>query len=561
MDVLRLFFVLLLTLLRGFGLTLLALAKGFGWLFSAIIRALRRDYRDRGVFGTARWASGWEKWRAGVYGGAGPIIGQTALGRLVRFNKDGIVHVFASPGSGKGVGIVVPTLLTYPGSMVVTDVKGENYAITARWRSKLGRVVMLNPSDLARSARFNPMDTIRVGTDQESDDAAALAALMVIKDSADAHWSTKGIDLLTAFILHALHDPDPVKRTLAQVCKLSVGGQEVIVERVTDIAENSPSALAQTVALGFLGTMGNSKGFKPEFSSILSDLQKATKPWAEGTPAGALSASSTFQLEDLNAQEVTTLYLCVDEEKLFTYRRWLRVMTGCTLTALMRQKRTQRPRHKVMLLLDEARALGRLDPFVDAVAFLRTYCTPMLIWQNVAQVHAAYGEQGAEFLANATCRVFFGIEDQPTAQLVAEMCGQKSVQSRSQGTSQQSDAWLRENRSQNESESGYYLIDPSEVQRLPSTTVLAKMRHVPYPMRLRRVTYHARWAWLFRYDRWAPDAAAPVQAANPAPPPSPPPAPPRASGRGPSRAPDGAPAATLPPAAPPASQPTDAARW
>jgi type IV secretion system protein VirD4 len=542
--------------LKVLWVALLYVAKGL-----AFVVRTARDYRKEGVFGTARWASAWEKWRAGVYGGSGPVIGQGLFGRLVRFNKDGIVHVFASPGSGKGVGIVVPTLLTYPGSMVVTDVKGENYAITARWRSKLGRVVMLNPSDLARSARFNPIDTIRVGTDQESDDAAALAALMVIKDSADAHWSTKGIDLLTALILHALHDPDPVKRTLAQVCKLSVGGQEVIAQRITDIAETSPSALAQTIAQGFLGTMSDDRGFKPEFSSILSDLQKATKPWAEGTPTGYLSASSTFALEDLNAPEIITLYLCVDEEKLFTYRRWLRVMTGCTLNAIMRQKRTQRPRHKVMLLLDEARALGRLDPFVDAVAFLRTYCTPVLIWQNVAQVHAAYGEQGAEFLANATCRVFFGVEDQPTAQMVAEMCGQKSVQTRSQGVSQQSDAWLRENRSQNESESGYYLIDPAEVQRLPSTMVLAKMRHVPFPMRLQRVTYHARWAWLFRYDRWAPDAAAPVPAQEPAPPPAPPPVPPRAPGPAPSHAQASEPAASPPPGVPPKPPRADAARW
>jgi type IV secretion system protein VirD4 len=539
-------------LLKVLWVALLYVAKGL----ALVVRATR-DYRTEGVFGTARWASAWEKWRAGVYGGAGPVIGQGLFGRLVRFNRDGIVHVFASPGSGKGVGIVVPTLLTYPGSMVVTDVKGENYAVTARWRSKLGRVVMLNPSDLARSARFNPMDTIRVGTDQESDDAAALAALMVIKDSAEGHWADKSTALLTAFILHALHDLDPVKRTLSQVCKLSVGGQEVIAQRVADIAEHSPSALAQTVAQGFLGTMGDDKGFKPEFSSILSDLQKATKPWAEGTPTGFLSASSTFALEDLNAPDVTTLYLCIDEEKLFTYRRWLRVMTGCTLNALMRQKRTQRPKHKVILLLDEARALGRLDPFVDAVAFLRTYCTPVLIWQNVAQVHAAYGEQGAEFLANATCRVFFGIEDQPTAQLVAEMCGQKSVQTRSHGVSQQSDAWLRENRSQNESESGYYLIDPAEVQRLPSAMVLAKMRHVPFPMRLKRVTYHARLAWLLRYDRWAPDAAAPVQAPRPVPPP----VPPRAPYPAPSRVPDAERAASQPPGVPPTPPRADAARW
>jgi len=561
MDVLRLFAVLLLALLRGLGIALLGLGKGLAWLCKALVRAWSQDYRAQGVFGTARWANGREQWWAGVYGGVGPVIGQTALGRLVRFNMDGIVQVFASPGSGKGVGIVVPTLLTYPGSMVVTDVKGENYAITARYRSKLGRVLMLNPSDLARSARFNPLDTIRKGTDQESDDAAALAALMVIKDSAEGHWADKSTALLTAFILHALHDPDPVKRTLAHVCKLSVGGQEVIAQRVTEIAENSPSALAQTVAQGFLGTMGDDKGFKPEFSSVLSDLQKATKPWAEGTPTGFLSASSTFSLEDLNAPDITTLYFCLDEEKLSTYRRWLRVMTGCTLNAIMRQKRTQRPRHKVMLLLDEARALGRLDPFVDAVAFLRTYCTPVLIWQNVAQLNATYGEQGPEFLANATCRVFFGVEDQATAQLVAEMCGQKSVRSHSQGVSQHSDAWLRENRSHNESESGYYLIDPAEVQRLPSTKLLVKMRHVPYPMRLHRVTYHARLAWWGRYDCWAPDVAAPVPVSKTELPPARPPVPPHAPGSGPSRARSAASVANPPPGVLPAPLPTDAARW
>lgn len=535
-------------LLKVCWVVLLYAAKGLAF----VVKAAATDFRSQGALGTARWATGWENWRAGLYRGVGPVLGQGSFGRLIRFNRDGIVHVFAAPGAGKGVGIVVPTLLDYPGSIVVSDVKGENYAITARHRSKRGRVLMLNPSDLARSARFNPMDTIRVGTDQESDDAKALAALMVTRDSADKHWADKSTALLTAFILHALHDPDPVKRTLSQVCKLSVGGRDVLRQRVTDIAENSPSSLAQTVALGFLGTMGEDDKTMPEFASVLSDLQKATEPWAEGTPTGTLSALSTFHLEELNRPEVMTLYLCVDEEKLESYARWLRVMTGCTLNALMRSKRTGRPKHKVVLLLDEARALGRLDPLVNAIGFLRTYCTPVLIWQNMPQVRAVYGNQAAEFLANASCRVFFGIQDNDTAYQVSLMCGQTGVRTQSQGVSHQSDAWVKENRSQGESDGGYWLIDPSEVQRLPESTLIIKMRHVPNPLLTTRATYYRRLVWTGRYDRWEPDAPAPVVAQEPLPPPGPP--------RGPTPPPAGR-GVSPPPGVLKAKPPADAARW
>jgi type IV secretion system protein VirD4 len=539
-------------LLKVLWVALLYAAKGLAF----VTRAARTDFRTQGALGTARWATAWEKFSYGVYRGVGPVVGKGSFGRLMRFNRDGIVQVFASQGAGKGLGIVVPTLLDYPGSMVVTDVKGENYAITARHRDKLGRVVMLNPSQLARSDRFNPMDTIRVGSDQESDDARALARLMVTRDSADGHWADKSTAMLTALILHALHEQDEVKRTLAHVCKLSVGGPNVMRQRLVDIAEGSPSALAQTVAQGFLGTMGEDGKPNPEFASVLSDLQKATEPWAEGTPAGTLSSESTFQLEDLNKPDIMTLYLCVDEEKLDSYARWLRVMTGCTLNAIMRSKRTQRPKHKVLLLLDEARALGRLDPLVNASGFLRTYCMPVLIWQNMLQVRAIYGHQAGEFLANASCRVYFGITDNETAFQISQLCGQTGVRTQSQGVSQASDAWVKENRSQGENDGGYWLIDPSEVQRLPDTTCIVKMRHVPFPMLTTRATYFRRLRWLGRFDRWTPDAPAPVTAPNPARPPGPPLAPSHAP-----TPPPGAYASAPPPAARSASPPAGEARW
>lgn len=512
--VLRLLWVLTWILLR---VTYRLLRITYAWMSRKA-----HDFRAMGALGSARWASHWELFWAGVYRGRGPVVARSPLGRLIRFNRDGVLHVFGAPGAGKGIGIVVPTLLDYPGSMVVTDVKGENYAITARRRARRGRVVMLNPSDLAHSARYNPMDSIRRGTDHEQDDARALAELMIIRDSSEGHWAAKSTALLTILILDTLNEPDPVNRTLATVAKKSVGEFATLVDRVRTIAQSSPSPLARHTALAFLGTMQHEEGKQaPEFTSILSDLHKATEVWVEGTPAGRLSAESTFALEQLNGHVPLTLYFCIDEEKLKTYARWVRVMTGLTLNAVMRAKYTGRPRYKVLLLLDEARMLGRLDVLSDNIGLLRTYCTPVLIWQNMPQLRANYGRAEAEaMLGNASCRVFLGVSDNDTAMEVSRACGQAPVVTRSSGVSQPANAGLSESRSLNHSDAGYWLVDPSEVQRVPPTRVIIKMRDVANPIFAARVDYRRKFRWKFKWDRWKPNkgGAVPLAASQPTPP-------------------------------------------
>ncbi|PYE30024.1 type IV secretory system conjugative DNA transfer VirD4/TraG family protein [Rhizobium sp. PP-F2F-G38] len=106
--------------------------------------------------------------------------------------------------------------------MLVTDPKGENYAITRRRRASYGTVRMLNPTDLIHSDCYNPMDIIRKGTQSEADDAASLASLMVKPDGRESHWDDKAASLLNALILHALHEPT-ASRTLASVRRLAVG--------------------------------------------------------------------------------------------------------------------------------------------------------------------------------------------------------------------------------------------------------------------------------------------------------------------------------------------------
>ncbi len=226
----------------------------FSWLTGWAFPRRQRRSRRSGSHGTARFAT----WREILWNGAlfghGPVLGKGVFGSLLRFTRDGPVMVFAANGAGKGLGVVVPTLLDYPGSMLVTDPKGENYAVTHRRRANFGTVRMLNPSDLARSERFNPLDIIRVGTDFEADDAGVLARYMVRPDAGEAHWDDKAVSLLTALILHTLAEP-PETRTLAHVRSLSIGGSHTVRDTLMEIATASRSLKAAEIASGFLGAL------------------------------------------------------------------------------------------------------------------------------------------------------------------------------------------------------------------------------------------------------------------------------------------------------------------
>lgn len=474
------------------------------WLSLAVFGALtwlvsiRRRSNTPGALGTARFASRWEMFRAGVKRGRGPIVGR--IGRsFLRFNKDGMITVFAPMGAGKGVGIVIPNLLSYRGSIVCTDIKGENAAITRRHRETLGPVHILDTTRPELSDRLNPLDMIRTGTYHEKDDAEAIAKLMIMPDGHEGHWDSKAEGLLACLILHVLR-LGPERRTLAQVRTYSTLPPESLRELMQEIAREGSKA-ASELANSFL-SMDSSE----EFKSVYSNAEKATRVWSAGSPAGDISADSTFRLSDL-IERTTTLYLIVDEEKLSVYGGFLRVMTGCVINAMTRAKDRPRPKHKVLLLLDEAAALGSLEPLERGVGYLRAYCTPMLIFQDMSQLTALYKRSGS-FLANTTCKVFFNVSDLEAARFVSEMIGQTTSVSHSEGTSQANTDIMRQQLSAGVSETGRWLLDPSEVMRLPGkrSLILYRSDVLRHPVLATKINYRAlrHIGWWGKYDSWPP---------------------------------------------------------
>ncbi|MGQ2940208.1 MAG: type IV secretory system conjugative DNA transfer family protein, partial [Aeromicrobium sp.] len=152
-----------------------------------------------------RWASEREVRAAGMLGEDGVIIGR--LGKRY-LRHDGAEHLlcFAPTRSGKGVGLVIPTLLTWPGSCIVHDIKGENWELTAGFRAKHGRVLLFDPTN-AKSSAYNPLLEVRRG-EWEVRDVQNVADVLVDPEGSlekRNHWEKTSHALLVGTILHVLY--------------------------------------------------------------------------------------------------------------------------------------------------------------------------------------------------------------------------------------------------------------------------------------------------------------------------------------------------------------------
>ena len=191
-------------------------ATGFVGCGAAVFGSLWRARQSRNVttYGSARWATSREVERAGMFRDSGVFLGQLD-GRYLRHDGSEHVMAFAPTRSGKGVGLVVPTLLGWTGSAVIHDIKGGNWTLTAGWRSRFSHCLLFNPTD-ARSARYNPLLEVRRGA-HEVRDVQNIADILVDPEGAlerRSHWEKMSHSLLVGAILHILYAEE--EKTLAR---------------------------------------------------------------------------------------------------------------------------------------------------------------------------------------------------------------------------------------------------------------------------------------------------------------------------------------------------------
>lgn len=482
------------------------LGLGAGALVHAI-RKRRAGNKVRDLHGSARWAAREDIARAGLLDPAGVIVGawpDRLAKRLRVLRSDGPEHVlfFAVTGSGKGVGCVLPTLLTWKHSALVLDIKGENHALTSGWRQSAGQnVYKFDPGapGAGASARFNFLATVRLGTRREVADAQRLARALVdpngellrASSNGSNHWLATAIGLLTAAILHVLYrehaagHPMPsltdVLDELATDTKtftellldwLSFGHDPRLVQGWTD-SENLPTQthkIVRTVASLQL------KKDEKERNAILSSTVTALDVFQDPVLV-ANTSRSDFCIEDLmDAERPTTVYLVLRPDDLKRLGTLSRVFLEIALRRLMagmefldgRQHGTHR--HRLLLLLDEFTSLGRLDIVAESIAYMRGYgIKALLIIQNLVQLRKEYGRDEPISVNCALCGAYAPSKvDVETAKTLSAMTGTTTILRKSTSRTLSFGFLTSKGSSQTESEVSRPLLTPDECTQLPT---------------------------------------------------------------------------------------------
>ncbi|MFC5386834.1 conjugal transfer protein TraG [Aquamicrobium segne] len=450
----------------------------------SVMRA--REASDIDTYGSARWAEKAEIEKAGLLGPDGVVLGRYE-GEYLR--HDGPEHVlcFAPTRSGKGIGLVVPSLLTWPGSAIVHDIKGENWQLTAGYRARHGRVLLFDPTN-ASSAAYNPLLEVRRG-EWEVRDVQNVADVLVDPEGSlekRNHWEKTSHSLLVGAILHVLYAE--TDKTLAGVAAFLSDPRRTI-EATLDgmmttrhLGEAGPHPVVASTARELLNKSDN------ERSGVLSTAMSFLGLYRDPVVA-AVTSRCDWRIADLiAAPKPTTLYLVVPPSDISRTKPLIRLVLNQIGRRLTEDLHASDRQHRVLMLLDEFPALGRLDFFESSLAFLAGYgIKSFLIAQSLNQIEKAYGQNNA-ILDNCHVRVSFATNDERTAKRVSDALGTATEMKAMQNYAGSRLApWLG-HIMVSRSETARQLLTPGEIMQLPSDDEIVMLAGAA-PIRAKKARY------------------------------------------------------------------------
>ncbi|WP_340316152.1 type IV secretory system conjugative DNA transfer family protein [Rhizorhabdus argentea] len=419
------------------------------------------------------------------------LIGRSSRsGRLLRYNGPAHLITIAPTRGGKGVGTIIPNLLTADRSILCIDPKGENARITSEARSRFGPVWCLDPFGVSgcKAASYNPLDALDPASPDVGDDAATLADAIVqdeVTGGDNVHWNEEARALIEGLILHACDDPLG-RRTLATVRDFLTRSPEAFIDLIARMQGSSGAhGLVARAANRFAGKSDR------EASGVLSAAQRHTH-FLDSPRIAASVSGSDFAFADLK-HDVGTVFVCLPPDRIDAYSRWMRLIVAQALAELARSTTaTSRP---VLFLLDEFAALGRLEPVARAMGLMAGYGVQLWpILQDVHQLRHLYARRAGTFLANAGVLQAFGVNDHDTAEMLSKMMGQETIEYVTQGSSVTRGHSILEPDTRGESTSEHVaprnLLNPDEIMRLPGDRQLLLMQGQA-PLVTGRIRYYA----------------------------------------------------------------------
>ena len=449
----------------------------------AIWRA--RETGKAKTFGSARWATVQEIRDAHLLAPDGVILGQIDQTYI---RHDGPEHVlcFAPTRSGKGVGLVVPTLLTWPGSTIVHDIKGENWTLTAGFRARFGKVLLFDPTNRASSA-YNPLLEVRRGETEVRDVQNVADILVDPEGSLDKrnHWEKTSHALLVGAILHVLYaEPD---KTLAGVATFLSDPSRTIDQTLRammttpHLGPGKPHPVVASAARELMNKSDN------ERSGVLSTAMTFLGLYRDPVVADVTSRCD-WRIADLVSGPPCSLYLVVPPSDVSRTKPLIRLMLNQIVRRLTETLDAAADRQKLLLMLDELPVLGRLDFLESTLAFMAGYgVKAFLITQSLNQVERAYGPNNA-VLDNCHVRVCFATNDERTAKRVSEALGTATEERAMRNYAGHRLApWLG-HLMVSKAESPRPLLTPGEIMQLPPDEEVVMLAGVS-PIRARKARY------------------------------------------------------------------------
>jgi type IV secretion system protein VirD4 len=446
-----------------------------------------REAKHAATYGSARWADHTEIKAAGLLDPDGVVLGRFERDYL---RHDGPEHVlcFAPTRSGKGVGLVIPSLLTWPGSAIVHDIKGENWQLTSGFRAQHGLALLFDPTN-PKSSAYNPLLEVRRG-EWEVRDVQNIADILVDPEgSLDKrnHWEKTSHSLLVGAILHVLY-AEPEK-TLAGVAKFLSDPKRPV--------ESTLRAMMKTAHLGGAGP-------HPVVTSAARELLNKSDNERSGVLSTAMSFLGLYRdpvvaevtrrcdwrISDIvRGERPTTLYLVVPPSDINRTKPLIRLVLNQIGRRLTEDLQAKAGRHRLLLMLDEFPALGRLDFFESALAFMAGYgLKSFLIAQSLNQIEKAYGPNNS-ILDNCHVRVSFATNDERTAKRVSDALGTATeMRAMKNYAGHRLSPWLG-HLMVSRQETARALMTPGEVMQLPTADEIVMVAGIP-PIRAKKARYY-----------------------------------------------------------------------
>lgn len=463
-----------------------------GLVLTAVV-VLSTLFTRQKLHGEARWARVGEVRRGKLLGSSGIVLGKFG-GKVMRFGGPEHVLLEAPTRAGKGVGVIIPNLLDWPDSLVVLDIKQENFDNTAGYRLKvLGqRVVLFNPLDpKGNTARYNPLSYINRQDPVEVINELQKIGMMLFPDpvSGDNFWAESARTAflgVAAYVAATVDDgSDALPFTMGEVYRQFAAG---------DAAKRFPKIIAkreqagQPLSGGCVSALRDFTTASPNtFTSIRQSVTAKINAWLNPY-VDAATSESDFDLSEFRDKRIS-LYLGVSPDDLERVAPIYGLLFQQLIDRNVRElPKGDRHRIKVLVALDEFARLGKCSVLAQAFSYVAGYGLRLLpAFQSIKQIQGVYGDKvAADIERNCAVRLVLRPAGLADAKKISDQLGTYTFRARSRNMA----TWGGGGGSTSESDQRRPLLLPQEVEMLPENDLIVFRRGM-YATYGKKVRYYA----------------------------------------------------------------------